>query len=121
MAIVVGSKGLEEVDLIIPQGASFNLDVIQKTDDGETIDHSASTPNMAFQETKNGLKVNHKLDSCCTCSDESVRINIPYSITENLPIGKMSWDIFVTTSLGERTRLCYGKVTIVDTYALDEE
>lgn len=117
----IGSKGLQEVNLTIPQSTSLIFDVVHKTDTGEIIDHSGSTAHMAFQETRSsGIKVQHNLDSCCTCSSEKILISIPASVTENLPLGKMMWDLIITTVLGEQVRLCYGKVNIVDTYALDE-
>ena len=33
----------------------------------------------------------------------------------------MVWDMLVTTSSGDTFRLAYGTVTVVDTYALDED
>ena len=61
------------------------------------------------------------MDTCCTCTAERIRVSIPASASEPMPLGKMVWDLIVTTALGEQVRLCYGKVSIVDTYALDEE
>lgn len=115
----IGNKGLQEVNLVIPQGTSLIFDVVHKTDTGEVIDHSGSTAHMAFQ-TKD-KKTTYAMDSCATCSSEQIRVNIPAAQTEPLPLGKMVWDLIVTTALGEQVRLCYGQVSIVDTYALDEE
>lgn len=117
MAIEIGSKGLEEVNLTIPQATSLTFDVVHKLDgDDQVIDHSQSTAHMAFQN-KNTTYV---MDSCCVCTAEYIRVTIPASMTSDIPIGKMSWDLIITTALGEQVRLCYGKVSIVDTYALDE-
>lgn len=115
----IGSKGLSEVNLTIPQSTSLTFDVVHKSDVGEVIDHSLSTPHMAFQTTDRSTT--HILDSCVTCTAERIRVTIPATITESLPIGTMVWDLIIVTELGEQVRLCYGKVKIVDTYALDEE
>lgn len=115
----IGSKGLAEVNLTIPQDTSLTFDVVHKTDSGEVIDHSGSTVHMAFQ-TKD-KKTTYVMDSCCSATSELIRVSIPASMTETLPLGKMLWDMIVTTSLGEQVRVCYGTVNVVDTYALDEE
>ena len=118
MAIEIGGKGLVEVNLTIPQATSLPFDIIHKSSDGDVIDHSLSTPHMAFQSA-NGSTMH--LDECVDCGAERIRVTIPASITEGLPIGTMAWDLIVATALGEQIRLCYGKVKIVDTYALDGE
>lgn len=115
----IGSKGLQEVNLVIPQETTLTFDVVHKTEEGQVIDHSQSTAHMAFQSTNK--KTTYQLDSCCDCSDERIRVTIPATVTESMPLGKMLWDLIVTTALGEQIRVCYGKVSIVDTYALDEE
>ena len=115
----IGSKGLAEVNLTIPQSTSLTFDVVHKTDSGEVIDHTNSTAHMAFQSTDK--KTTYDMDSCCDCGDERIRITIPASATDSMPLGKMLWDLIVETELGEQIRVCYGKVSIVDTYALDEE
>lgn len=117
MAIEIGSKGLAEVNLTIPQNTSLTFDVVHKTESGEVIDHSQSEAHMAFQDKK----VTYVLDSCCDCSSDKIRVTIPATMTEAIPLGKLAWDLIVTTTLGEQVRVCYGKVTIVDTYALDEQ
>lgn len=115
----IGSKGLVEANIILPQSTSLTFDVVHKSDEGDVIDHSESTAHMAFQSKDR--KTTWVMDSCCTCTAERIRVTIPASMTESLPIGKLVWDLIVETSLGERVRLCYGQVQVVDTYALDEE
>ena len=117
MAVEIGSKGLSEVNLTLPQNTSLTFDIVHKNDSGDVIDHSQSTARMAFQNAK----TTYVLDSCCGCTAEYIRVSIPATMTKSMPLGKMSWDIIVTTSLGEQVRLCYGKVNIVDTYAFDEQ
>jgi len=119
MAIEIGSKGLEEVNLIIPQETSLTFDVVHTTEDGDVIDHSESTAHMAFQ-SKDKTET-YQLDGCVSCGAESIKVSIPASASETMPIGKMVWDLIVTTVLGEQIRLCYGTVQITDTYALDED
>ena len=117
MAVEIGSKGLAEVNLTIPQSTSLTFDIVHKTDEGDVVDHSQSTAHMAFQS----VKTTYVMSSCCECTAEHIRVSIPATMTESMPLGKMSWDIIVTTALGEQVRICYGKVSIVDTYAMDEQ
>ena len=114
----IGSKGLSEVDLIIPQSTSLTFDIVHTTDTGEGIDHSASTAKMAFQSKDK--RTTYVMDPCVSCAADKIRVTIPASVSEAMPIGKLLWDLIVTTALGEQVRLCYGTVSIVDTYAFDE-
>lgn len=115
----VGSKGLAEVNIVLPQSTSLTFDVVHTDDEGSVIDHSESTVHMAFQSKDK--KTTYVMDSCCSCSAERIRVSIPATMSESLPLGKLAWDMIVTTSLGEQVRVCYGQVNVVDTYALDEE
>lgn len=127
MVEVVGNEGLKHVNLVIPQETSLEFTIVHKVDGtGEIIDHSESVLNMAFQykDKKTKEKVTIDLDYCCVASAEDILVTIPPQVTAGLPITDMkdvNWDLIVTTVLGEQIRLCYGTVTIVDTYALDEE
>jgi len=114
----IGSKGLAEVNLTIPQSTSLTFTVVHKDSEGHVIDHSQSTANMAFQSKDKALFVD--LDSCVTCADNGIYVTIPSTVSEDLPLGKMNWDLIVTTS-AEQVRRAYGVVNIVDTYALDGE
>lgn len=115
----IGSKGLKEVNLVIPQETSLTFDVVHKTEEGQVIDHSSSELHMAFQSKDK--KTTWVMDSCCSADNERIRVIIPASMTETLPLGKLVWDLIVTTEFGEQLRVCFGQVSIVDTYALDEE
>lgn len=119
MATEIGSRGLAEVNLTLPQDTSLTFDVVHTDDSGNVIDHSGSTVHMALQSKDK--KTTFVMDSCCSAMSELIRVSIPASVTEALPLGKMNWDMIVTTLLGEQVRVCYGNATIVDTYALDEE
>lgn len=119
MAIEIGGKGLKEVNLTIPQETSLTFDVVHTDDSGNVIDHSQSVAHMAFQSTDR--ETTYNLDTCCDCGAERIRVAIPASVSGEMPLGSMVWDLIVATALGEQVRLCYGKVKIVDTYALDEE
>lgn len=114
----IGSKGLQEVNLTIPQKTSLTFDIVHKDSDDNVIDHSESTAHMAFQSKDK--KTTWVMDSCVACDVELIRVSIPASMTESLPLGKLAWDLIVTTPMGEQVRLCYGSVNVVDTYALDE-
>ena len=115
----IGGKGLADVNLTIPQNTSLTFDVVHTDDEGNVIDHSQSTLHMAIQ-TKD-KKVTYVMDSCCTADSEKIRVSIPASQSEMIPLGKHNWDLLVTTELGEQIRVLYGNATVIDTYALDEE
>lgn len=118
MAIEIGAKGLSEVNLTIPQGTSLTFTVAHKDEEGEAVDHSGSTARMAFQTKDKSTTID--LSEYCACGAEGVTVNIPPSVTSALSVGKMMWDMIVTTDQGEALRMAYGGVAIVDTYALDE-
>ena len=114
----IGSKGLSEVNLVIPQSTSLPFTIVHKDDEGNLVDHSQSTAKMAFQSKDKKTTVN--LSEYCSCGAEGVSVNIPASVTSELSVGKMVWDMIVDTQAGESLRLAYGTVTVVDTYAKDE-
>lgn len=113
----VGERGLAEVNLTIPQGTSLDFTATHTDEEGHAIDHTASDIAMAVQ-TSNG-KVIADLDACCEGTETGVDVRIPASVTATLPLGRMVWDLMVTMASGDVLRLCYGTVTVVDTYALD--
>lgn len=116
MVIEIGGKGTQEANLTIPQSATFTFDIVHvDEDDEEVIDHSESTFDMAFQGNET-----YQLDDCVSATADRIRVAIPASTTKSLPIGKMNWDLFANTTLGDSIRLMYGKVTVVDTYAKDK-
>lgn len=114
----IGSKGLAEVNLTIPQGTSLEFDITHTDEGGNAVDHTGSTIAMAFQ-TRDG-KVTRDLSACCTGTSTGVSVAIPASATGDLPLGKMVWDLIATMTSGDVVRVCYGSVSVVDTYALDE-
>jgi len=118
MAVEIGIKGLEEVNLTIPQGATLAFTIVHKDEDGHYVDHSASTIVMAFQ-SKYG-KTTTGTSQFCTGTETGISVMLPASFTETLPKGKLVWDIFATIQDGPTFRMAYGTVTVVDTYALDE-
>lgn len=118
MAIEIGAKGLSEVNLTIPQGTSLTFTITHKDEQGDAVDHSASTAKMAFQSKDKSTTID--LSEYCTCGDGGVTVSIPASVTSEFPVGKMVWDMIVATDQGEALRMAYGNVTVVDTYALDE-
>ena len=83
----IGSKGLMEANLIIPQGTSLTFTITHKDLNKQVIDHTQSSFHMAFQtKTK---KTHIDLSSCCTGNESGVTVTIPASITSNMDIGKM--------------------------------
>ena len=118
MAIVIGSKGLAEVNLVIPQGTSLAFSIVHTDEEGGSIDHTGSDIHMAFQ-SKDGATT-YDLSQYCVGTDTGVSASIPASVTADLPKGKMVWDLIAAMDGGGTYRLTYGSASIVDTYALDE-
>lgn len=114
----IGSKGLANVNLVIPQSTTLAFSVVHKDCEGNPIDHSQSTINMAFQSRNRATT--YDLDSCCSATESGIFVTISADITENLPLDNFNWDLIVEDTNGFVTRLCYGVAKIVDTYALDE-
>jgi len=115
--MIIGDEGLENVDIKLPQGTSLYFTITHKDKDGSIVDHSQSTAKMVFV-SKSG---NIHLDECCSCSESGIAVSIPASVSKELPVGKMPWDIMVTTAQGEVIRAAFGKVFVIDTYAHDED
>lgn len=115
----IGSKGLAEVNLTIPQGTSLEFDVSHTDTRGKAIDHTGSTVTMSMQRKDGGATID--LSEYCEGTDGGVSVYIPASVTSVLPLGYMLWDMIVTTDVGGVIRMCYGTVNVVDTYALDGE
>ena len=120
MVYEVGSKGLQEVNLNIPQHSSLSFAIVHVDDStGNVIDHSNDTANMAFESKDDEPhEIFVDLDDCVDCGAESILVSIPPSVSESLPVGQLNWDLFIDMG-EERLRLCYGKVRIYDSYALD--
>lgn len=118
MAIEIGSKGLVEANLIIPQGASLPFTIVHKDEAGHAVDHTGATVHMAFQ-TKDG-KTSYDMSPYCTGVSTGISVLLPANVTKELPKGKFLWDMFSELPNGGDTfRIAYGTVTVEDTYALD--
>ena len=119
MAIEIGKKGLAEVNLVIPQGASLAFAIVHKDAAGEVIDHSQSTIRMALQ-SRNGVNT-YDMSEYCAGGAEQIAVGIPPEVTAELPKGALVWDIFAEMADDVSVRLAYGSANVVDTYALDGE
>jgi len=115
----IGAKGLQEVNLVMPQGTSLYFEVVHTDDDGQVINHSRSTIKCAMQNT--GGEEQFDMSRFCTGTASKIIVSIPSSFTRTLPLQPMKWDLVATLPTGSATRLCYGNVQVVDTYALDGE
>lgn len=113
----IGSKGLLNADLIIPQSTSLNFHVVHKDESGNVIDHSASVCKMALQRKGQ----TYDLSECCTPGAQNITVTIPASVSSGIKLGAYAWDMIVTTTSGDVIRLIYGNASVVDTYALDGE
>lgn len=119
MAITIGSKGFDQVNLIIPQGTSLPFTVVQKDEEGNVVDLSGYTAHMRFKSKKDVPIAN--LDDCCSCTSEGVVVFIPATRTRDIPLGVMLWDLMVEQSPTVVDRFAYGTVEVVDTYSMDGE
>ena len=119
MAIEIGRKGYAEANLVIPQGASLAFAVVHKDASGDVVDHSESTIRMALQ-SKDG-KDTYDMSEHCSGSSNGITVDVPPSVTAELPKGKLVWDLFAEMESGASLRLVYGNASVVDTYALDGE
>ena len=124
MAITIGSRGLEEVNLERPQGTSLSFEVTHTDESGDPIDHTGTTCRMAIQGVKDPTWI-VDLSDCCVPTSTGFFVNIPMDVTMDLPVTssktKLVWDLIVYTAPDDSTRVCYGDVTVYDTYALDGE
>ena len=116
----IGSEGLAQVDLTIPQGTTLSFTVTHTDEQGQAVDHSGSTAHMAIKD-KRSDEIVAKLDDCCTCTSEGIYVLIPATSTAEMPIGTYPWDLMVETSALKVIRMCQGTATIIDTYAMDGE
>ena len=112
----IGSVGLQEVNLIIPQNTSLAFDIVHTDEDGTVIDHSQSDIHMVAVMKD---KTNYDMSRWCSGEAERIRVTIPRSISDDVSIGKYPWDMIVDTVNGDSIRVAYGKLIVVDTYALD--
>ena len=118
MAIVIGSNGLANVDLIIPQKTSIYFTVVVKDEEsGEVVDYSSATPYMKMVP-KTGEPID--LDEFVTVAADKISVSLPATST-TMPTGRYSWDLMMKVSNTQTDRICYGMTTIVDTYAMDGE
>lgn len=115
----IGEKGLALANLTIPQKCSLSFEVKHTDEAGNPVDHTASELHMALQRKDGSLSID--LDSCCTGTATGVSVFVPATVTANMPLGKMLWDLIAEMQDGNTIRLVYGDAAIVDTYALDGE
>lgn len=115
----IGSRGLAEVNLIIPQGTSLTFDINHFDDSGAAVSHLGSTIKMAFQTRDRQTTID--LSECCEGTATGVRVSIPAAaITSALVRKRIVWDMIVAMDGGDTIRMAYGNVTVIDSYAEDE-
>lgn len=113
----IGSNGLLEAMLIIPQGTTFACSIDHTDSSGDAIDHTGCTAYMRILD-KDGTT--HDLGSCVSFDGGDVIIELPPSETAKLAIGSGKYDVMIEGPTGDVVRLLYGTTSIVDTYAMDE-
>lgn len=119
MKVNIGSKGLVEVDLTLPQGTTLDFTIFHLDESGEPVDHTESTFASAIQTTAGTTAAD--ISEYCTGTVGGIEVALPASVSSSLQANKAyRWDLIATLTSGDVVRLAYGKVTVVDTYALDE-
>lgn len=117
MAVTLGSNGVLEANLIIPQSTTFACAIEHTDTEDNPIDHTGYIPHMRIIDK---AKVTHDIGDCVTFEDSDVLIEIPPSVTVAFSLGSGKYDLMLEDPSGHVVRLLYGGVTIVDTYSLDE-
>lgn len=117
MATRLGSNGLLEASLIIPQGTTFACAIEHTNDKGEPIDHEGCTPYMRIIDSTGSV---HDLGSYIAFDGGDVLVELPPSVTSALALGGGRYDLMLEGAMGDVVRLLYGTTSIVDTYAMDE-
>lgn len=115
--IVIGSDGLANVDMIIPQGTTLYFTIDHKDDQGNPVDHENSIFEIAVETTDK--QRTYDWSSYCEYDSGLIVIDIPAEASEALSVGTYLWDLFVTMESGDVIRMAYGKVKIRDTYVPD--
>lgn len=117
MAVTLGSNGVLEANLIIPQSTTFACAIEHTDTEGTPIDHTGYIPHMRIIDKQ---KTTHDIGDCVSFDGSDVLIEIPSDITGSLALGSGKYDLMLEDSSGHVVRLLYGSVNIVDTYSLDE-
>lgn len=117
MATKLGSSGLLEADLIIPQGTTFACAIEHMDSEGHGIDHTGCT---AYMRIIDKTKEEHDVGEYITFDGDEVLLELPPEVTNGIAIGSGRYDIMIEGPTGEVVRLLYGSVNVVDTYAMDE-
>lgn len=113
----IGSSGLLEADLIIPQGTTFMCAIEHTDSNGDAIDHTGCTPYMrAIDKSGNA----HDLGEYISFDGDDIVVNLPAQATASMPVGNGKYDIMIEGRAGDVVRVLYGRISIVDTYAMDE-
>lgn len=117
MAVTLGSNGVLEANLIIPQSTTFACAIEHTDSEGTPIDHTGYIPHMRIIDKK---KTQHDVGQYVTFDDSDVLIELPSTITESLALGSGKYDLMLEDPSGHVVRLLYGAVSIIDTYSLDD-
>ena len=117
MATKLGSNGLLEANLIIPQGTTFACAIEHTDGAGKPIDHTGCTAHMRVID-KDGTT--HDLGSYVAFDGGDVLVEFPPSVTAAMALGGGKYDLMIEGSSGDVVRLLYGTTSVIDTYAMDE-
>lgn len=117
MATKLGSDGLLEADLVIPQGTTFACAVEHVSADGSPVDHDGCE---AFLRVIDKAKATHDLGGHVTFDGGDILVELPPEATRALALGNGRYDLMLRNPTGEVVRVLYGAVSVVDTYAMDD-
>lgn len=117
MAVTLGSNGVLEANLIIPQSTTFACAIEHTDTEGTPIDHTGYTPYMRIIDKQ---KKEHDIGEYVSFDGSDVLIELPSAVTESLALGSGKYDLMLEDTSGRVVRLLYGAVSIIDTYSLDD-
>ena len=116
MTIKVGQEQLsDDVELVIPQWATFPVDFALNDPEGEPIDTTGWVAKARLQQGN----VNIVFNGYLTCGEGVIHMVIPSEVTGNIAKGKYNFDLFADTG-SEVLRISAGKARVIDTYSYDE-
>lgn len=117
MSVTLGNRCLIDCDLIIVANctASFRFDWTRTDYDGTESPVNLEDATALCQiRIENDGDIIADLSRYVVFDDGVVQLDVPAAATETMPEGKYVWDIIITESSGEVTRLAAGRVNVID-------
>lgn len=111
----IGSKGLIELNLIIPQGTSFDFILEHLDEKGRPVNHTSSRIEMCLiDKSSNDKKID--LSEYAKGIGMGIKVEIPYQATAKIPIGIYNWNMLVYSGSENCSSFAYGKTRIINIF-----